>query len=87
MEHLLGILINSAIGGGGGFLGNLIKKNGMSLLMNIVAGAVGGNLGNVVGGLLNVLGDSDLSIGSILSSLLGGGLGSFVGGLLSKKQS
>lgn len=84
MENLLGILIHSALGAGGGYGANMAKPNGQSMIMNLILGAVGGNLGNLLGGVLGVLGDSDWSIGSILSALLGGGLGSLAGNLFKK---
>jgi uncharacterized membrane protein YeaQ/YmgE (transglycosylase-associated protein family) len=85
MENLVGILINSVLGGGGGFLGNMVKKNGLSLLTNVLAGAIGGNVGKVLGGLAGILGDGgDFSIPSILTAVLGGGAGSLIGGLLKK---
>jgi hypothetical protein len=85
MENLVGILIHSVLGGGGGFLGNMVKKNGLSLVANLLAGAVGGNLGNVIAGAAGILGEGgDFSIPSILSALLGGGAGSLIGGLFKK---
>jgi uncharacterized membrane protein YeaQ/YmgE (transglycosylase-associated protein family) len=89
MEQLLGILFNSAVGGGGGFLGNLVKKNGLSLLMNIVSGAIGGNAANILAGLAGAgfaQEGNDFSIASILTSLIGGGAGSLLGGLLGGKK-
>ncbi len=86
MGDLLGILIHSVLGGGGGFLANLAKKNGLSLVMNLVAGAIGGNVGNLLAGATGLLGDGgDMSIPSILTAVLGGGAGSLIGGLLGKK--
>jgi uncharacterized membrane protein YeaQ/YmgE (transglycosylase-associated protein family) len=88
METLLGILFNSAVGGGGGFLADLVKKNGLSLVMNLVSGAVGGNVANVLAGLAGASfaqEGNDFSIMSILTSLIGGGAGSLIGGLLGKK--
>ena len=52
--------------------------------MNVIRDTAGGNVGNLLGGVLGVLGDSDWSIGSILSALLGGGLGSLAGNLIKK---
>ncbi len=88
METLLGILFNSAVGAGGGFLSNLVKKNGLSLVMNLISGAVGGNVANVLAGLAGAQfaqEGNDFSIMSIVTSLIGGGAGSLVGGLLGKK--
>jgi hypothetical protein len=85
MENLVGILIQSVLGGGGGFLGNMVKKNGLSLVANLLAGAVGGNLGKVIAGAGNMLGDGgDFSIPSILSAVVGGGAGSLLAGLFKK---
>ena len=86
MENLLGILIHSALGAGGGYGANMAKPNGQSLIMNLILGAVGGNVGNLLGGVMGILGESDWSIGSILSAVLGGGLGSLVGSFLPKKS-
>ena len=40
---LQALLISSLVGGGGGFLGDMLKKNGLGTIGNVVAGAVGGN--------------------------------------------
>ncbi|MBK9567950.1 MAG: hypothetical protein IPO37_23135 [Saprospiraceae bacterium] len=84
MENLVGILIHSVLGAGGGYGANMAKPNGQSMIMNLILGAVGGNLGNVVGGLMGVLGDSNFSIGSIVTALAGGGVGSLIGTFLPK---
>lgn len=84
MENLVGFLIHSVLGAGGGYGANMAKPNGQSMIMNLILGAVGGNLGNVVGGLMGVLGDSNFSIGSIVTALAGGGIGSLVGTFLPK---
>jgi uncharacterized membrane protein YeaQ/YmgE (transglycosylase-associated protein family) len=86
MENLLGILIHSVLGAGGGYGANVAKPTGQSMIMNLILGAVGGNVGNLLGGAMNLLGDSDWSIGSILSALIGGGGGTLLGSLLGKKQ-
>jgi uncharacterized membrane protein YeaQ/YmgE (transglycosylase-associated protein family) len=72
------------LGGDVGYGANMAKPNGQSMIMNLILGAVGGNLGNVVGGLMGVLGDSNFSIGSIVTALAGGGIGSLVGTFLPK---
>ena len=85
---LMNILINSVAGGGGGFLTNLIKKNGLSMIANLLAGAVGGNAGSWIASAAGLLANADGSnnmMMTILSSVLGGGLGSLVGGLFGKK--
>lgn len=86
MENLVGILIHSVLGAGGGAGANMAKPNGQSLITNLILGAVGGNVGNLLGGLAGVLGSGDWSIGSILSALIGGGGASLLGSLLGKKN-
>ena len=86
MENLVGILIHSALGAGGGYGANIAKPNGQSMIMNLILGAVGGNVGNLLGGVLGVLGDSDWSVGSIVSALAGGGLASLIGSFIPKKD-
>jgi uncharacterized membrane protein YeaQ/YmgE (transglycosylase-associated protein family) len=83
MEQLLPYLINAVAGAGGGYLGNMLKKNGLGLVGNLLAGAVGGNalpliLQAVMGG------DNNNMIMQIVSALLGGGAGSLLGGLFKK---
>jgi hypothetical protein len=53
---LINLLINSLAGGGGGFLGNLIKKNGLSMVANLLSGAVGGNVLPLILKAVGVLG-------------------------------
>ena len=79
-------LINSVVGGGGGFLGQMIKKNGLGLLGNIIAGVIGGNAAPWLAGLAGLVGSSGggLDIASIVTALVGGGAGSLIGGLLKK---
>ena len=85
MESLIPILINSVVGGGGGFLGNMIKKNGLGMLGNLLAGAVGGNVLPQIASMAGLLGDGGgMDIGSIISALVGGGAGSLIGGLFKK---
>jgi uncharacterized membrane protein YeaQ/YmgE (transglycosylase-associated protein family) len=86
MGNLIGILIHSLLGAGGGYGANMAKPNGQNLITNLILGAVGGNAGNLLGGLLGVLGSSDWSIGSILSALIGGGGASLLGQFLPKKS-
>ncbi len=86
MENLVGILIHSVLGAGGSYGANMVKPSGQNMITNLILGAVGGNVGNLLGGVLGVLGDSDFSVGSILSALIGGGLGSLVGKFLPKKS-
>lgn len=83
---LTAILINTIAGGGGGFLGNMLKKNGLGLVGNLLAGAVGGNALPAIlsaAGLFGGGGTTDM-VGSIVSALVGGGAGSLLGGLLKK---
>ncbi len=85
MESLIPILINSVVGGGGGYLGNMIKKNGLGMLGNLLAGAVGGNILPQIVSMAGLLGDGGgMDIGSIISALVGGGAGSLIGGLFKK---
>ena len=84
MENLVGVLIHSVLGAGGGFGANMAKPNGQSMVTNLILGAVGGNVGNLLGGVMGLLGDSDFSIGSIATSLLGGVLGSLAGSFFKK---
>jgi len=90
MESILPILIKTVLGGGGGFLGSLIKKNGLGLLGNLLSGAVGGNVLPLITAALGLFqnsadsGGSMPSIAAILTSLIGGGAGSLIGGLFKK---
>ncbi len=86
MESILPLIMNAVLGGGGGFLGNMIKKNGMSLIANLLSGAVGGSIlpqlaGMVMGGgAAAEAGAMDPM--SMISAVVGGGAGSMLGGLL-----
>lgn len=90
MESILPILIKTVLGGGGGFLGSLIKKNGLGLLGNLLSGAVGGNVLPLITSALGLFqnsadgGGSMPSIASILTALVGGGAGSLLGGMFKK---
>ena len=89
MESLLPLLINALVGGGGGFLSNMLKKNGLGLVGNLVAGAVGGGglpaiLASVAPALLANADGSSNMIPTLLTSLIGGGAGSLIGGLFKK---
>jgi uncharacterized membrane protein YeaQ/YmgE (transglycosylase-associated protein family) len=86
---LTSILLNTVAGGAGGWLGDMLKKNGLGTIGNIVAGVIGGNGLPAILSALGVLGgggtgDTSSMIGSIASAVLGGGLGSIVGGLFKK---
>jgi hypothetical protein len=86
---VMSLLISSAVGAGGGYLGNMLKGNGLGMIGNLVAGAVGGNAlpmilsaAGMAGGA--AAGDSNSMIMSIVTALLGGGAGSLLGGLFKK---
>ena len=82
---IVSILINTLGGGGGGFLGNMLKKNGLGKIGNLIAGAVGGNgLPAILGATGLLSGDSTSTIVQILTAVVGGGLGSVIGGLFKK---
>jgi len=90
MESLLPLIINAVLGGGGGFLGNMVKKNGMSLIANLLSGAVGGSIlpqiASMVmgGGAAAEAGAMDPM--SMISAVVGGGAGSMLAGLLGGKK-
>ena len=86
MEQILPYLINAAAGAGGGYLGNMLKKNGLGMIGNLLAGAVGGNVLPMI--LQAVMGGSDggSMIMQIVTALLGGGAGSLIGGLFKKAE-
>ncbi len=95
MESLLPLIINAVLGGGGGFIGNMIKKNGMSLVANLLSGAVGGSIlpqimGMVMGGGADAAGAAAeagaMDPMSMVSALVGGGAGSMLAGLLGGKK-
>ena len=86
MDSILPILINTLLGAGGGWLGSLLKKNGLGMVGNLLAGAVGGNVLPLITsaiGLFANSGSSDggMDIAGMLISLVGGGAGSLLGGL------
>lgn len=86
MEQILPYLINTALGAGGGWLGNMLKNNGMSSVGNLIAGAVGGNaLPLIAGALMN--GEGLSGILQYLLPLVGGTAGSLIGGLIKKAPS
>ncbi|HOJ90974.1 MAG TPA: hypothetical protein PK622_05085 [Saprospiraceae bacterium] len=86
MESILPILINTLFGAGGGWLGNMLKSNGLGMIGNLIAGGAGGNilplLGSAAGLLSNTGGGFDIM--SAVTALLGGGAGSLLGGLFKK---
>lgn len=82
--EILPILIKTVAGAGGGWLGNMLKQNGLGMLGNLVAGGVGGNLLPLATSALGLFSGGDNMIVNILTSLVGGGLGSLLGGLFKK---
>ncbi|MFN0174559.1 MAG: hypothetical protein ACKVU0_07940 [Saprospiraceae bacterium] len=83
MEQILPYLINTALGAGGGWLGNMLKKNGLGNVGNLIAGAVGGNvLPLIVGALMN--GEGLSGVLQYVLPLVGGTVGSLLGGLFKK---
>lgn len=85
---IMSILINSVAGAGGGWLGNMLKKNGLGMVGNLIAGVAGGNILPILTSALGILGSSSgeggLDIMGIILSVVGGGAGSLLGGLLKK---
>ncbi len=91
MESILPLIINAVLGGGGGFLGNMIKKNGMSLVANLLSGAVGGSILPQLAGMVMGGGGAAAEAGamdpmSMVSAVVGGGAGSMLAGLLGGKK-
>ena len=91
MESILPILINTLFGAGGGWLGNMIKKNGLGMLGNLVAGGAGGNLLPLLGSAAGLLGGGAATGGGFdlmtaATALLGGGAGSLLGGLFNSNR-
>ena len=82
--EILPILIKTVAGAGGGWLGNMLKQNGLGMLGNLVAGGVGGNLLPLATSALGLFGGGDNMIVNILTSLVGGGLGSLLWVLFKK---
>ena len=83
MEQILPYLINTALGAGGGYLGNMLKKNGLGNLGNLIAGAVGGNaLPLILNAVMN--GEGLTGILQYLLPLVGGTVGSLLGGMFKK---
>lgn len=86
------LLINTVIGAAGGWLGNMLKKNGLGMIGNLVAGGAGGNILGYLAPMLmgggaaaaNSDGSMGSMVGPIVTALLGGGAGSLIGGLIKK---
>ncbi len=84
MEQILPYLLNTLLGAGGGYLGNMLKKNGLGMVGNLLSGAVGGNVLPLIVSALMGGGGSENMVMNIVTALLGGGVGSLVGGLFKK---
>lgn len=88
MDAIMPYLLNTILGAGGGWLGNMLKKNGLGMIGNLIAGAAGGHILPLI--LNAVMGASDAGDGGgmnwmgLLSSLIGGSAGSLIGGLFKK---
>jgi hypothetical protein len=82
---LTSLLINTVAGAGGGFLGNMLKKNGLGMVGNLLAGGAGGNLLPLATAAMGLFtGDNASMVTSIITALLGGSAGSLLGGLFKK---
>lgn len=89
METILPYLLNTLLGAGGGWLGNMLKKNGLGTVGNLIAGAVGGNaLPLIIGMLMNkgteAAATGGFDIMGLITALVGGGAGSLIGGLFKR---
>ena len=56
MDSIVPYLLNAVFGAGGGWLGSLIKKNGLGLIGNLLSGAVGGNILPMITSALGLFG-------------------------------
>jgi hypothetical protein len=82
---LTSILINTVAGAAGGYLGNMLKKNGLGMIGNLLAGGAGGNLLPLATAAMGLFtGDKASMVTSIITALLGGSAGSLLGGLFKK---
>lgn len=89
MEAMMPYLLNTLLGAGGGWLGSMLKKNGLGMLGNLIAGAAGGNilpmiLGAVMPSLTAAPADGGMNWMALITSLIGGSAGSLIGGLFKK---
>lgn len=85
----MSILLNTVLGAGGGWLGNMLKKNGLGMLGNLLAGGAGGNilpaiLGAVGSTVAAPSADGGINWIGLIMSLIGGTGGSLLGGLFKK---
>jgi hypothetical protein len=84
MEMITTYLIQALVGAGGGWLGNMLKANGLGAIGNLLAGAVGGVGAPAALGAAGLLAGGDNMLLEMVTSLVGGGLGSIIGGLFKK---
>ena len=85
MEGIVAVLVNLAIGAGGGNLaGMALKEKSLGLLWNSVVGILGGGLGYFVLGLVGAGGGG--LIWQILAAFIGGGLLLFLVSLVKKSS-
>jgi hypothetical protein len=90
---LMSILGNTVAGAAGGWLGDMLKKNGLGTAGNLIAGAAGGNILPAALSALGLVanansfdGGGGINIVGIIISLLGGSAGSLIGGLFKKAE-
>ena len=96
---LMNLAITTVLGAGGGYVGNMLKGNGLGMIGNLAAGALGGNgLGAVLpmlmGGAATAAAAAPAAadagggmmgmVMTYLVPLIGGGAGSLIGGLFKK---
>jgi uncharacterized membrane protein YeaQ/YmgE (transglycosylase-associated protein family) len=93
METILPYLLNTILGAAGGWLGNMLKKNGLGMIGNLLSGAVGGNILPILLSALGLIGhpadaavstSNAIDIPALITALIGGGAGSLIGGLFKK---
>lgn len=87
MTSLLPYLISALVGAAGGWLGDMLKKNGLGVIGNLVAGAAGGSALTFVASSMGFFQPSStggLDMIGLAASLVGGGAGSLLGGMLKK---
>lgn len=85
MDAILPYLIRTVLGAAGAWLMNMLRKNNLSPVANLLSGAVGGNvLPLIVSAIMSGGGTGSFDVVGAITALLGGGLGSLVGGFLKK---
>jgi uncharacterized membrane protein YeaQ/YmgE (transglycosylase-associated protein family) len=78
-------LMQAVLGSAGGWLGNMLKANGLGTVGNLLAGLVGGVGANAGLGAAGVIPTDGASmVTTALTSLVGGSAASLIGGLLKK---